>query len=118
MKLQQIRNAALRISYAGKIFLTDPWLAGKGAMGTIASTPFRCRYPEQEHLPMPLCDLPMPVEKVLEGVDACIVTHVHPDHIDMAADGTVGAMLPKNMPVFVQSDADAAVLRRSGFMLK
>ena len=33
----------------------------------------------------------------------------------MAADGTVGAMLPKNMPVFVQSDADAAVLRRSGF---
>ena len=115
MKLQQIRNAALRISYAGKIFLTDPWLAGKGAMGTIASTPFRCRYPEQEHLPMPLCDLPMPVEKVLEGVDACIVTHVHPDHIDMAADGTVGAMLPKNMPVFVQSDADAAVLRRSGF---
>ena len=66
MKLQQIRNAALRISYAGKIFLTDPWLAGKGAMGTIASTPFRCRYPEQEHLPMPLCDLPMPVEKVLE----------------------------------------------------
>ena len=115
MKLQQIRNAALRISYAGKTFLTDPWLAGKGAMGTIASTPFRCRYPEQEHLPMPLCDLPMPVEKVLEGVDACIVTHVHPDHIDMAADGTVGAMLPKNMPVFVQSDADAAVLRRSGF---
>ena len=49
------------------------------------------------------------VEKVLEGVDACIVTHVHPDHIDMAADGTVGAALPKNMPVFVQSDEDAAV---------
>ena len=116
MKLQQIRNAALRISYAGKTFLTDPWLAGKGAMGTIASTHFRCRYPEQEHLPMPLCDLPMPVEKVLEGVDACIVTHVHPDHIDMAADGTVGAALPKNMPVFVQSDEDAAVLRRSGFV--
>lgn len=116
MKLQQIRNAALRITYAGKTFLTDPWLAAKGAMGPMAATPFRCRHPEQEQLPMPLCDLPMPVESVLEGVDAYIVTHVHPDHIDMAADGTVGAALHKNVPVFVQSEEDAAVLRRSGFV--
>ena len=115
MKLQQIRNAALRISYAGKIFLTDPWLAAKGALGTFAGMPFRCRRPEQEHLPMPLCDLPLPVEMILKGVDACIVTHIHPDHIDMAADGTVGAPLHRDIPVFAQSDEDAGVLRRSGF---
>ncbi len=115
MKIQQIRNATLRISYAGKTFLTDPWLAEKGAMGTIATSPFRCRRPEQEHLPMPLCALPMPVERVLKGVDACIVTHIHPDHIDMAGDGSVGAALPRDLPLFAQSDEDAAVLRRSGF---
>lgn len=43
------------------------------------------------------------------------MTHVHPDHIDMAADGSVGAPLDKTVPVFVQSEEDAAVLRRSGF---
>lgn len=64
---------------------------------------------------MPLCDLPLPVEMILKGVDACIVTHIHPDHIDMAADGTVGAPLHRDIPVFAQSDEDAGVLRRSGF---
>ena len=57
----------------------------------------------------------MPVADILTGVDAYIVTHVHPDHIDMAADGSVGAPLDKAVPVFVQSEEDAAVLRRSGF---
>lgn len=115
MKIQQIRNAMLRIRYAGKTFLTDPWLAPRGSMGTFRDHPmFRCR-PEQLDLAMPLCDLPMPVADILAGVDAYIVTHVHPDHIDMAADGSVGAPLDKTVPVFVQSDEDAAVLRRSGF---
>ena len=91
MKIQQIRNAMLRIRYAGKTFLTDPWLAPRGSMGTFRDHPmFRCR-PEQLDLAMPLCDLPMPVADILAGVDAYIVTHVHPDHIDMAADGCVPA---------------------------
>ena len=115
MKIQQIRNAMVRIRYAGKTFLTDPWLAPRGSMGTFRDYPmFRCR-PERLDLPLPLCDLPMPVADILAGVDAYIVTHVHPDHIDMAADGSVGAPLDKAVPVFVQSEEDAAVLRRSGF---
>ncbi|WP_297158468.1 hypothetical protein [uncultured Desulfovibrio sp.] len=115
MKIQQIRNAMVRIRYAGKTFLTDPWLAPRGSMGTFRDYPmFRCR-PERLDLPLPLCDLPMPVADILAGVDAYIVTHVHPDHIDMADDGSVGAPLDKAVPVFVQSEEDAAVLRRSGF---
>lgn len=115
MKIQQIRNAMVRIRYAGKTFLTDPWLAPRGSMGTFRDYPmFRCR-PERLDLPLPLCDLPMPVADILTGVDAYIVTHVHPDHIDMAADGSVGAPLDKAVPVFVQSEEDAAVLWRSGF---
>ena len=92
MKIQQIRNAMVRIRYAGKTFLTDPWLAPRGSMGTFRDYPiFRCR-PERLDLPLPLCDLPMPVADILASVDAYIVTHVHPDHIDMAADGSVGAL--------------------------
>lgn len=116
MKIQQIRNATLRIEYAGKTFLTDPWLTDKGGMGTFRARAglFRCE-PEKLDIPMPMCGLPLPREQVLEGVDAYICTHVHPDHIDMAADGTIGASLDKNTPVFVQSMEDAHAFVRSGF---
>ncbi len=115
MKIQQIRSAMIRIDYAGKTFLTDPWLAEKGAMGPFNDPSFRYCRPEQAEIAMPMCDLPMPRETILEGVDAYVVTHVHPDHIDMAADGTVGEFMDKNVPVFVQSEDDANVLKRSGF---
>ena len=32
LHIQQIRNAMVRISYAGKTFLTAPWLAAKGGV--------------------------------------------------------------------------------------
>ena len=116
MNIQQIRNATLRITYAGKTFLIDPWLAGKGEMGTFRSLGglFRCESDKWD-VPMPMCSLPFPKEDILKGVDACICTHVHPDHIDMAPDGTIGAGLDKDMPLFVQSMDDAHAFVRSGF---
>jgi len=58
MKIQQIRNAMVRIHYAGKTFLTDPWLAARGSMGTFRDYPvFRCR-PEQLDLPCPCATCP------------------------------------------------------------
>ncbi len=115
MRIEQIRNATLRITFAGTTFLTDPWLADKGAMGCFADTPYKVCHPEQNTTAMPIHDLPMAREDVLKGVDAYIITHVHPDHIDMAQDGTVGAFLPKDLPCFVQSSEDAEALARSGF---
>ena len=73
MKIQQIRNAALRITMGDKTFLTDPWLAPKGAMGPFNDPTFRYVSEEQAKLAMPLCDLPMPIEEVLAGVDAAAV---------------------------------------------
>lgn len=64
---------------------------------------------------MPFYDLPMSVEEILQGVDYYVVTHIHPDHIDMAMDGTVGAPLDKNVPVICQNEEDAAVFEKSGF---
>lgn len=118
MKIQQIRNATVRITFGGSTFLVDPWLAPKRTMGCFADIPghpFTVPDPVKEQILMPIFDLPMPAADVLKGVDAYIVTHIHPDHIDMAPDGTVGGPLDHACPVFVQSEEDAAVFRRSGF---
>ncbi|MBO5604541.1 MAG: MBL fold metallo-hydrolase [Acidaminococcaceae bacterium] len=95
MKIKQIRNATIRVSYAGKNFLIDPWLLEKGQMGSfldIPGRPFHVSDAAKEGIPMPMCSLPEPVEEILNGVDYYVVTHIHPDHIDMAPDGTVGAL--------------------------
>ena len=116
MRIEQIRNATIRIQYASRTFLVDPWLAPKGSMGSFAELPgYRVCHKEQESIPMPMCDLPCPTEKILKGADAYIVTHVHPDHIDMAMDGTIQNYLKRDVPAFVQSEEDAGVLQKSGF---
>lgn len=116
MRIEQIRNATIKIHYAGKTFLVDPWLAPKGSMGCFADlSTFRVCHKEQARIPMPMCALPFPTEKVLEDVDAYIVTHVHPDHIDMNLDGTIKDYLKRDVATFVQSDEDAIVLQKSGF---
>ena len=114
MEIRQIRNATLKIAYGGKTFLIDPWLSGKGSLGTFADKPFRCLSPEKESIPMPMCGLPMPRDEILRGVDAYVVTHIHADHIDMAPEG-IGAPLDKETPVFVQDADDAGVLLKNGF---
>lgn len=95
MNITQIRNATLKISFAGKTFLIDPMLAEKGAYpgfdGTLNS-----------HLRNPLVDLPVSLESLFAGVDAVIVTHTHLDHWDEAA----GIHLPKSLPIFAQHEQD------------
>lgn len=118
MKFQQIRNATTKIEYAGMTFLIDPWLAEKGAMGSFRSLQvqeFAPPLPEQWDIPMPMCALPMDADSILAGVDAYILTHVHPDHIDMSPDGTCGAPLDHGTPLWVQNEGDKAVMTRSGF---
>lgn len=117
MKLTQIRNATNRLEYAGKTFLIDPWLSPRHVLTfvDIPGMPFHVPNPAKEHMAMPFYDLPMSVKEILQGVDYYLMTHIHPDHIDMAADGTVGAPLDKNVPIICQNAADAEVLKRSGF---
>lgn len=101
---QHIRNATAKIEMAGSTFLVDPYLAPKGSYagfeGTINSQKRN-----------PLIDMKEPVEKVLEGVDAVIVTHTHDDHWDEYAQ----KMLPKTLPIFVQNAGDARIIRSQGF---
>lgn len=118
MQLQQIRNATLRLTYGEKTFLLDPWLASdevRFRFIDIPGMPFHTPDPVKERLPMPLYPLPEPTEKILTGVDAYVVTHIHPDHVDMSPFGKVGSPLNKKTPVWAQNDVDAEVFRQSGF---
>ncbi len=104
VELQQIRNATAKITYGNTTFLIDPMLSKKGTYPGFEGT-------YRSELRNPLVELPMPEAEVLNGVDAVIVTHTHLDHWDDAAQ----ALLPKDLPLFVQHDADAAIIRKQGF---
>ena len=119
MKIKQIRNATLKIFYAGKTFLIDPYLEAKNKFGCFADIPgkpFMTADNVKNQIPAPICELPESKEKILENVDYYLLTHIHPDHIDVNfADGTVGALLDKNISVIAQDENDAAVLKKSNF---
>ena len=103
MKIQQIRNATLKITYGALTFLIDPWLQDKGS-GFSAPT----LRPEMAGLKTPLNDLPFSPEQVLAGVDHCLVTHIHPDHF-------TPEYLPKGIPLIVQDEADRNTAAGMGF---
>jgi L-ascorbate metabolism protein UlaG (beta-lactamase superfamily) len=104
VKFTQIRSAAIKLEYAGITFLVDPMLASKGAYPAFPGT-------VNSQLRNPLVDLPMPLSEAIKA-DAVIVTHAqHYDHWDEAARGS----LPKDIPIFVQSEEDAESIRKDGF---
>lgn len=101
---QHVRNATAKISYAGSVFLVDPFLAEKGAYPGFEGSP-------NSEKRIPLIDMAEPVEAVIKGVDAIILTHTHLDHWDPAAQ----KILPKDIPFFVQNAGDARTIREQGF---
>lgn len=103
VQVQQIRNATIKVNYAGTTFLIDPMLAKKGAYPGFEGT-----YNSQ--LRNPLVELPMPLAEAMKA-DAIIVTHTHLDHWDDVAKQS----LPKNLPLFAQNEADAQSIRKDGF---
>ncbi|EAR8887215.1 MBL fold metallo-hydrolase [Salmonella enterica] len=103
MKLTQIRNATLKLEFAGIRFLIDPMLSNKETWPGFSGS-------ARNHLRNPTVDLPLPVEELLD-VDAIIVTHTHRDHWDEAAQ----QLIPKNSLIYTQNNKDEALLRSQGF---
>lgn len=102
MNFQQIRNATITITYAGKKFLIDPWLQEKGAF-----PPFSAESQE----PNPTVPLPMSIDEIIKDVDAVIVTHIHPDHFDeIAAD-----VIAKDTKIFAQNEEEGETFKDFGF---
>ncbi len=102
--VQLVRNATVRVTCGGTVFPVDPMLSRPGTYHGFSGT-------YRSELCNPLTPLPMPISEVLRDVDAVIVTHTHLDHWD---DAAVQA-LPKDMPLFVQDEKDAALIRSQGF---
>jgi L-ascorbate metabolism protein UlaG (beta-lactamase superfamily) len=99
MKLQLIRNATLKIKYAGKVFVIDPFLAPKHTVPSFAGVS-----------PNPTVDLPCAPGEVVDGIEMVIISHLHPDHFDPVAQ----ELLPNDVRMFCQP-GDDAVLRQIGF---
>ncbi len=102
MKLRLIRHACLVVEYAGQRLLVDPQLDPAGARPAIENTP----NPRNN----PLVDLPVPIEELLSGIDAVLVTHTHRDHWDSTAEKEI----PKKLPLFGQPE-DASKFRAANF---
>ena len=103
MKIHQIRNATIIITYNNKRFLIDPWLMPKDFMPGFEGA-------MNSEVRQPRVDLPISVDKIVD-VDAVILTHFHPDHFDEFA---VKA-LDKNVPFFVQNETDLNIIKNFGF---
>lgn len=104
VQVQHIRNATVKIDFSGTTFLVDPMFSPKAAFPGFEGT-------YRSELRNPLVDLPLSVQEVLRSVEAVVVTHTHLDHWDEVAQ----KQIPKDLPVFVQNDADAKTVRDQGF---
>ncbi|MBP1859879.1 MBL fold metallo-hydrolase [Rhizobium herbae] len=99
MKLQLFRNATLKLDYAGRIVLIDPYFAPKHSLESFTGRSLN-----------PMVELPVDIEDILDGVELVIVSHLHDDHFDSVAMERV----PKHLPLFCQP-GDEATIREAGF---
>src|ERR1051326_8091693 len=102
MRLTLVRHATLLLETSLGRVLVDPMLRGAGTTPPIENTP--------NPLPNPLVELPMSADEVVHEVDLCIVTHLHGDHFDDAAD----ALMPRDLAILTQPES-ADLLRLRGF---
>ncbi len=101
MKITLVRNATLVLELEGRRLLVDPMLDPADARPPIERTANPVRNPTVE--------LPFPAERVVERLDAVLVTHCHKDHLDETAE----RLLPRDVPVFCQPE-DEERLRAVG----
>jgi L-ascorbate metabolism protein UlaG (beta-lactamase superfamily) len=95
-----VRHATLIVETSHGRVLVDPMLRAARTTPPIENTPNQQRNP--------LVELPLPAEEVVAGVDLCIVTHLHSDHFDDAADD----VLPRDLPILTQPESAAALAAR------
>jgi len=100
MRLQLIRNATLRLTYAGHELLIDPFLAPGRSLPSFGGNSLN-----------PTAELPFTPEAVLAGVDLTLISHLHPDHFDTVAQ----RMLPRSMPIMCQP-GDESDITSHGFV--
>lgn len=102
MKLHHLRNATLVIETDQHVILVDPML---GKRKTIP--PFTIfRYQPKRN---PLVLLPKNSREILSTVTHCLITHLHPDHIDKAGEVFLRR---KSIPVICNIQDEKALTKR------
>ncbi len=104
MKVHHIRNATMVIESGDNFILVDPMLSKKGLLGP-PLTYFRFK-----PLRNPTVDLPHNAMTIIQKTTHCLITHLHPDHLDEPAEVF---LKEKNIPV-ICSITDEAKLRKKG----
>jgi len=99
MRLQLIRNATMLLDYGGRRLLLDPFFAPRHSRPSFTGKS-----------PNPLVDLPLPPERILDGVELVVVSHLHTDHFDPVAHDLV----PKALPLLCQPGNEQTI-REKGF---
>lgn len=99
MKLQLLRNATLKLDYAGSTVLIDPFFAPKHSRPSFTG-----------RSPNPMTELPVSTDDILEGVELVLVSHLHADHFDPVAQ----ELVPKYLPLICQP-GDEEKIRSFGF---
>ncbi|ATU91673.1 MBL fold metallo-hydrolase [Phyllobacterium zundukense] len=99
MKLQFLRNATLKLDYAGLTILIDPDFGPKHSRPSFTG-----------RSPNPMTELPITTNEILDGVELVLVSHLHADHFDKVAQDLV----PKHLPLICQP-GDEEKIRSFGF---
>jgi L-ascorbate metabolism protein UlaG (beta-lactamase superfamily) len=104
MKVHHLRNATLVIETEDKVILVDPMLGKKGTAGP-PFTLFRFK-PKRN----PIVDLPSNAMNIVEKTTHCLITHLHPDHLDHEGENFLRT---RQIPV-ICSIKDETTLRKKG----
>jgi L-ascorbate metabolism protein UlaG (beta-lactamase superfamily) len=100
--LKLVRNATLLVDFGGLTALVDPMLAEAHTLPPIENTAPPTRNP--------LVELPQPAAEVSSAARFLLVTHLHRDHFDPAAQ----SLIDPGTPILCQP-ADEATLAGKGF---
>ncbi len=104
MKLHHLRNATMVIETNDKVILVDPMLGKKGTVGP-PFTLFRFK-----PLRNPILDLPNNAMQIVNKTTHCLITHLHPDHLDKEAE----KFLKSNNTPITCSFKDEKTLKKRG----
>ncbi len=103
MELTQLRNATIHLELGPHRLLVDPMLSEPGAL-----PPLRMVGGSGQR--NPLVPLPPVADALLDGVGAVLLTHEHPDHLDVAG---IEWIRDRGLPVWT-SGMDAPNLAKKG----
>lgn len=104
MKVHHLRNATMVLETGNQVILVDPMLGQKGTAGP-PFTLFRFK-PKRN----PIIDLPANAMSIVNKTTHCLITHLHPDHLDKEGENFLRI---KQIPI-ICSVKDEPILKKRG----